>query len=249
MLNRNYFFKVMLVSVTLGLLVFLGAASFTRPLREHVLDGFSYMLRGLSRLSWHTDSAAFEHERVRLLQEIASRDEFRRENELLREALRLKSEGVAHPTPATVIGFLREGREEYLLLNRGSTDGVTLGDAVVSRDQVFVGTIASVAPRTSHVSLVTSPSRSTDVSLAGTTIHAIAKGNNNRELVIDLVPQRSDLRVGDLLVASPRSSGLSRPILIGEIREVKETENEVFKFVRAVHLFDPSDDEVIILLP
>lgn len=247
--NRSYFFKVVLVMVTIGLLVFLGVASLFRPLREHVLDGFSYIVRGLGRLSRQTDSAAFEHERVRLLQEIASREELGRENELLRLALLLKSEGARHPTPAAVIGFLREGREEYLLLNRGAADGVAVGDVVVSRDQIFVGTITSVAPRKSHVSLVTSPSRSTDVSLAGTTIRAIAKGNNNRELIIDLVPQQSDLRVGDLLVASPRSSGFSRSILVGEIREVKQAENEVFKFVRAVHLFDPSDDEVIIFEP
>lgn len=249
MLNRSYFFKVVLVIVTLGLLVFLGAAALVRPWRERLLEGFSYMLRGAGQLSWHADATSLEHQRIQLLAEIASREEFKRENELLRQALTLKNEGALRVTPATVVGFLHEGRDEYLLLNRGIDDGIAAGDVVVSRDQIFVGTIADITPRTAHVSLVTSASRSTDVSLAGTTLRAIARGNNDRELIIDLVPQQSDLKVGDLLVASSRVTGLTLPLLIAEVREVKQAENEVFKFVRAVHLFDPADDEVIILRP
>lgn len=238
-----------LTLVTIGLLVFLGVAPSTLPLRENVAKVFSYALFGVRRISWQSDAAEYDRERIGLLQEIASREEYKRENALLREALHFKNDFSVSPMPAAVIGFLREGREEYLLLNRGVIDGVRQGDVVVSQNRVFVGMIASVASRVSHVLLVTSPSRSTDVSLAGTAIRAIAKGNNDRELIIDLVPQQTELKVGDLLVASPRSTGLALPILVGEVREVKQAENEIFKFVRAIHLFDPSDDEVIILSP
>lgn len=245
---RSNITKVALAFALIAVFVAFGTASFSRAARSWMLGGFSSVFRIVS-FSVRTNQAAHESERTRLLVEVASREEFKRENELLREALRLKQEGAPKTIPASVIGVLHEGRDELLLLNRGSRDAVHIDDVVVSRDGVLVGIVVSTSESRSHVVLVTSPSRSTDVSHAGTELHAIAKGNNHRELIIDLVPQQSDLKAGDLLVASTHTTGLDAPLLVAEVREVKQAENEVFKFVRAVHLFDPADAEVIVLAP
>ena len=84
--------------------------------------------------------------------------------------------------------------------------------------------------------------------IAGADLRAIARGANSRELIIELVPQEADIRPGDLLVATPRATGGRRGILVGEVRAVREAEHEVFKTVRAVHLFDPAADDVLVLL-
>ena len=258
MASRKNFLRILAVVVTLGLLVFLGASRTARPWREAMFGGIAAAIRvpghAASRLfSWigggsRAEITRLEHERIQLLGEIANREALVRENETLKQALGLRQEGVQGVLPASVIGFIREGRDEYLIINRGAADGIGTGDVAVSRDQVFVGMVSDVTTHAAHVALLTSPSRSTDITFAGSTVHAIAKGNNDRELVVDLVPQQSDVKVGELVVAFPRATGLAKPLPVAQVREVKQAENEVFKSIRAMHLFDPRDDEVLVLI-
>lgn len=255
--SRQYVLKIFSVVVTIGLLVFLSAGSFTASLRASALGWSSGILKAVGATATHLTGwlggssgkriAELESGRVELLAALAERENLVQENETLGAALGLKQDGVLNPVPVPVIGFVRDGRDEYLLLGRGTQDGIAAGDVVVSREKVFVGTIADASSRVAHVALITSPSRSTDIEIASRNIHAVARGNNDRELIVDLVPQQSDVRTGDLVVASPRATGLAKPLLVGEVREVKQAANEVFQSVSAFHLFNPADDEVIVL--
>lgn len=191
---------------------------------------------------------ALERERIELLAEIARLGELRRENELLRQALVLRAEGEAGVIPATAVAFFREGREEFLLLDRGTDQGIGVGDLILDRRRVLAGTVVEVSRRSARAILLTSPSRSTEVTIAGRDLRAVARGDNGRELAIDLVPQDAEIAVGDLIVASPRLAGGRRSLLVGEVREVRRAEQAVFKTVRAVHLFDPAEDALLVLL-
>lgn len=257
MLGKRYFLRVALAAGTIGLFVFLGASAPTTGLRSWALDHLRGVMATIRRASDHVSlglgrtsaerASELEQEKTRLLRELATRQGLVEENAALRQVLNLRSEGARAAIMASVLGYLNEGREELLLIDRGANDGIAEGDVVVSLDQVFAGLISDVSPRTAHVLLITSPSRSTDVSISGRGIRAVARGVNNRELAIDLVPQQSEVRSGDLIVASPRATGLSKPLLVGEVREVKQAENDVFKSVRAIHLFDPGSDRVMVL--
>lgn len=182
-----------------------------------------------------------------MLGEIARRDEAWRENEVLRQALALREKGEEGVIPAKVIGFFREGREEFLLLDRGTASGIAAGDIVLSRTRIYGGVISAAGVNFSRATLLSSASESADV-LVGTTLRAIARGNNSRELIIDLVPQDAVIKAGDLVVASPRVTGGRTALVVGEVREAKQAENEVFKAVRAMHLFDPAIDDVLVIL-
>ena len=183
-----------------------------------------------------------------MLAEIARREDDRRENEVLREALALRKEGETGVIAAKTIGFLREGRDEFLLLNRGTSDGVSIGDLVIDKNRVLGGTVVGLSPRSSRAILLSSASRSTDVFIQGANLRAIARGANSRELIIDLVPQDAEVKVGDLARASSRSSAGRASLLVGEIRESRQSENDAFKTVRALAIFDPAEEEVLILL-
>ncbi|MBI4132208.1 MAG: rod shape-determining protein MreC [Candidatus Sungbacteria bacterium] len=190
---------------------------------------------------------ALEEERGRLLARLAALEAVREENEILRAALALRREGEAGAIPARAIAFLREGRDEYIRLNSGTADGIGIGDIVVNRDRVLGGTVVAVDAHSSRVILFSSFSRSMDVSIPTANLRAIARGANARELAVELVPNDAPVGVGDLVFASPRVTG-GRPLVLGEIREAHQDEPEVFKIVRATHLFDPADPDVIVLL-
>jgi rod shape-determining protein MreC len=210
--------------------------------------------RSAERLrGWLTGSAArrigeLEADRIRLLAEVADREAIRRENELLRAVVALRGEGEAGGIPARAVAFLREGREEFLILDRGAADGLGVGDIVLDQNRVFGGTVIAVAERSARVILLSSPSRSTDVILPNSNLRAIARGANSRELSIELVPTDAAVHSGDLVLASSRATGGRRALLVGEIREARQAEHEPFMSVRAVHLFDPATEGVLVLL-
>lgn len=192
--------------------------------------------------------AGLESERRGLLAEVANREEFKRENELLYATLALRREGESAALPAGVIGVTREGRDEFLILDRGTAEGASVGDIVVDSQRILGGTVVEVSPHSSRAILLSSASRSIDVVIPTSNLRAIARGANVRELIIELVPSGAEVAVGDLIVASPRATGGRRGLAVGRIREVRRSEQEVFKTVRATHLFDPAEEGVIILL-
>lgn len=255
---RRYFSRAALVVVVAAFFVFLGAASAVRPWRERLLErgaGAMAALRTLGeRLAGLTGGSRgerlmrLERERVLLLAEIARRESTLRENETLRRALTLRDAGEAGVLPALIIGVFREGREEFVLLNRGTMEGIGVGDPVIGANRVLGGTVVAVGERSSRALLLSSASQSIDVFVGVSSVRAIARGNNNRELVIELVPPDAAIQPGDLITASPRSTGGRSSLLVGEVREIRPAEHEVFKAVRAVHLFDPSEDDVFVLL-
>ncbi len=249
--------RAALVVIAGAFLVVLGAAGLARPVRDVVVGGAVSVLAVVHRASaWVSDGlgggkariGALERERGELLARIGLLEAVRQENETLRAALSLRDEGEAGALPAAIVGFLREGRDEYLLLDKGTQDGIGIGDIVVDRNRVLGGTVVSVGQRFARVILLSSASRSTDIVLPASDLRAIARGNNARELIIDLVPQDSEVTIGDIVLAAPRATGGRRSLVVGEIREVKKAEHEVFKSVRAVQLFDPFGDDVIVLL-
>lgn len=256
MFGRNRIARIGIIATAAVLLIFLSRAPVFGPWRGRLADAIAPLLAKTRAGALAARSAiggsqgrrirALEAERVRLLAEIAGRDEARRDNETLRAALKLREAGATGAVASRVIGFLREGRDEFLVLDRGTRDGVAVGDIVVDSNQALGGTIVEVSDRASRMILLASASRSMEISLPRINLRAIARGNNSRELVIELVPNGADLKEGDLVTASPRATG-GRSFLIGEIREAAAAEHQPFKTVRAVHLFDPGTDNVIIL--
>lgn len=245
------------VVIALGLSIFLSVSRFAEPFREFVLDGIAPVFRGFTKGTEFLTRAArgsegerirlLEEERIKLLQEIANREELKKENELLRGALALTASGEETVIPAFITAFLREGRDEYILINRGMDDGVTAGDVVVDHNRVLVGIVQEASRRTSRIGLITSPSQTIDVLFAGTELRGLSRGNNAKELLIELVPQDADVKIGDLIVASPRAVRGRTSLLIGQVRDVKNVEHEIFKEIRAEHLFQPSDIGVLVL--
>lgn len=258
MLTRKHILRGLFVFATIAILIFLAAGAAIRPWRERLLDWSSGTMAAIraagERLQGFIGGTrgeritALERERVELLAEIARREGIVRENETLRRALALAGEGEAGVLPASVIGVFREGREEFALLDRGTADGIGAGDLVTGANRALGGTVVAVEERTARVLLLSSPSRSIDVFIGAANIRAIARGNNNRELVIELVPPDAAIEAGDLITASPRAAGGRSSLLVGEVREVRPAEHEVFQTVRAAHLFDPADTSVFVLL-
>lgn len=255
---RTPFIRAAVIALIVGVSVAVGRGELLAPMRQAFTERaapFAVSIKGATGRSAAWARAWFgggrgewEAERTHLLAKIAALEGLRLEHETFREALSLRDAGEEGVIPASVVAFVREGRDEFLMLNRGTADGVGVGDIILDRNRVLGGTVVAVGGRISRALLLSSASRSTDVLVAGTELRAIARGANARELIVELVPKGAPLQPGDLLVASSRAAGGRSGFIVGEVREVDAAEHEPFQRVRAIHRFDASADTVLVLL-
>jgi rod shape-determining protein MreC len=93
---------------------------------------------------------------------------------------------------------------DTVLIDKGTDQGVSVGNKVYGAGSVFVGEVVEVFPASSKVVLASSPDKKTVVALGDRAVQfeAIGQGAGNLEL---LVPAQFEVQVGDL-VRLPGSS-------------------------------------------
>lgn len=128
------------------------------------------------------------------------------QNARLRELLN-SSQGVEERvTVAELIGIDPDPQVRQIIINKGATDGVYVGQPLLDAHGVM-GQVISVTPFTSRVLLITDSNNRVPVQVNRNGYRAIAVGTERYdELELLHVPDTADIKEGDLLV----SSGLGR---------------------------------------
>lgn len=161
--------------------------------------------------------------------EVARLEKMSQENRILREALGFEQETNLKLTPAEVItrDFLES--EQKLILNRGSSDGVASGAAVVVSGRVMVGVISEVAEHTSEMQVLTSSAVAINAEDAVTGATGIARGEHGLGMLFDLVSQDQPIKAGDDLVTSGLGGSFPKSLLIGKIAETRSGQEQLFQ--------------------
>jgi cell shape-determining protein MreC len=76
----------------------------------------------------------------------------------------------------------------------------------------------------------------------------IARGNNHREIILDLVPYDVDVKNGDLVVTSGKGESFLSGLVIGKIISSQKSQTQVFQEVRAETMVDPSSFVVVTVI-
>ena len=104
--------------------------------------------------------------------------------------------------PAEIINIQLSGLRQRLLLNRGATNGVFKGQAVLD-DRGLIGQTTHVGPWSAEVILITDPEHAVPVRVERTGLRTIAVGGGDgSSLALPYLPANADLRNGDLLLTS-----------------------------------------------
>ncbi len=192
--------------------------------------------------SWQRVRASFSSAQT-LAQRI---EELERENHALRadhaalsacrtEVSQLKSEceiPVETPVPpytyAGIIAYDSHRIPQWFVVNRGSRDGVHVGDAVSDGSGVLLGTVVSVK---SVVSRVATVAKAQSVVRARGAIHGTAlvvHGTAHGAVVATLADRTQPLSEGEELV-TVRDGAIPEGLLIGTVRTVHETPDKLFQ--------------------
>ncbi len=131
-------------------------------------------------------------------------------------------------TAATVIGrdpspFLR-----YIIIDKGSNQGLRRGMPVVT-DQGLVGRVDAVIGSAARVQLITDPTSAVNIRLEKADREAVLTGTLAGDLTLDLVPQDISLELGDVVLTSGLGGSYPRDLIIGQVITTRKRDSDLFQ--------------------
>jgi rod shape-determining protein MreC len=148
---------------------------------------------------------------------------------------------------AAVIGQDPSPFLHYIIINRGSDDGIRRGMPVVSA-QGLVGRVAQVTASAARVELITDPAARVSVRMQPSEVDGLLSGSITSELSIDLIPQDASLQAGDLVFTSGIGGIYPGNILIGQISSVRQEATALFQTASVQPAVDFTRLEIVLVI-
>jgi rod shape-determining protein MreC len=163
-----------------------------------------------------------------LQQQLAENNQESIENEALRKELGFVKNTKQPLIPCTLLSQNPFGISDSVVLNCGQDQGVQVGQAIISQGYM-VGKITYAGKNESTALLAISSQFSTDAKISQTSASAIVKGSFGSGLLVDQIPQTTDLQKGWLVVTAGINDQVPKNILIGEVGDILSTDSDLFK--------------------
>ena len=146
----------------------------------------------------------------------------KKDNKRLREILSLQQSYNNDNIAAAVISRKTGSWWRQLILNKGSKDGVEIGNIVIGPGGLL-GRVSNTSLFTSSVTLITSPESKLGVWVDRIQINGLLVGLGDDFPSLILYSRDVDLKVGDFVSSSPASTLLPPNIPIGIVQSIDET--------------------------
>ena len=146
-------------------------------------------------------------------------DLLKKDNIRLREALSLQDTSNEANISAAVISRKTGSWWRQLILNKGSKDGVEIGNIVIGPGGLL-GRVSNTSLFTSSVTLITSPESKLGVWVDRIQINGLLVGLGDDFPSLILYSRDVDLKVGDFVSSSPASTLLPPNIPIGVVQSI-----------------------------
>ncbi|TNE65561.1 MAG: rod shape-determining protein MreC [Alphaproteobacteria bacterium] len=174
---------------------------------------------GVSDIYLENQSLRDENGRLREWREAAL--QLSRENERLRQMLKVPQREVPPAATARVIGVGGGAFERSILINAGSSDGL-VRDLPVVDDRGIVGRTIQVGHLTTRVLLVTDLNSRVPVRLERSGELAIAEGQNENFLRLRFLPKGADVKVGDRVLTSGHGGIFPPDLPVGRVTYIDD---------------------------
>lgn len=191
-----------------------------------------------SRNSLLRDNSRLQKEHLALMAQMQRYEALEVENQRLRELLQSSVKVGGRTSVAEIISVDLDPFKRQIVLNKGTRDGVTLGQPLLDARGVL-GQIVHASLYTSSALLITDPTHALPVQVLRNGLRGIAfgSGSSNR-LDLPYLANNADIQVGDLLVSSGLDGRFPPDYPVGKVVSVKLDPNEPFAKVSA----EPSAD-------
>jgi rod shape-determining protein MreC len=209
-----------------------------RPFQGAVHDavqGIASMVSAVAEIDkLRVENEALLAENQRLTTENARLDEIRRENESLTGLLQMKAGFDFKTAAATVIARESSEFRRLVVLDRGTNDGIAVGDVAVAEGGALAGRVVEVGPDSSKVVLVTDAGSTVIGQLTtNAATGQVVGGLDDGVLVMSQIDAGETVTIGDEVVTAgiELGSGVRSPypkgLLLGQVIDVRRDANAV----------------------
>jgi len=208
-----------------------------RPIQgalDSVASGIASIGTAISEIDrLRVDNSALRAEKDRLAAENARLEEIKRENEQLTALLQLRAGFDYATTAATVISRESSEFRRVIGLDKGTRDGIAIGDVVIAAGGALAGRITEVGPNSSTVVLLTDATSTVIGQLVTTAATGQVKGQLGGVLVMDQIDSSEQIDLGVEVVTAgiELGGGVRSPypkgLLIGQVIDVRRDANSV----------------------
>lgn len=150
-----------------------------------------------------------------------------------------------YPTiKARPIGFAR-----YLVIDRGSEDGLKVGQPVVYKDNLL-GEVKVLSPKQAQVQLITDPDSKVAafVSNGAGKARGVLSGQFGSEMLMDKILHGESIATKDLVYSEGTEGRFPRGLILGQVTQVNDPQNQVFKQAQVKPVFTVGDLDLVFVI-
>jgi len=148
---------------------------------------------------------------------------------------------------AAVIGRDPSPFLHFVIINRGSNDGVLRGMPVVT-DQGLVGRVDAVIADAARVQLITDAASNVNIRLQNAEKDASLVGSVTGDVTLDLIPQDATIEVGDLVLTSGLGGGYPPDLIVGQVVNIRSRDFDLFKQATVQPVVDFNDLKIVLVI-
>lgn len=150
-------------------------------------------------------------------------------------------------TAASVIGRDPSPFLHYIIIDKGSNDGLRRGMPVVT-DQGLVGRVDAVISSAARVELITDPASVINVRLEKTGREAQLIGTISGDLALDLIPQDVVIGPGDVVLTSGLGGGYPTDLIVGQVLTVRKQDSDLFQQATIQPIVDFTQLKIVLII-
>ncbi len=148
---------------------------------------------------------------------------------------------------ASVIGRDPSPFLHYVIINRGSNEGIQRGMPVVTNEGL-VGRVDAVIADAARVQLITDPASSVNVHLKNANTDAVLNGSVTGDVSLDLISQDVTVDNGDLILTSGLGGGFPPDLIVGQVINVRKLPAELFQQATVQPAVDFSRLQIVLVI-
>jgi rod shape-determining protein MreC len=196
-----------------------------------------------------------ENKNTQLIKQLINQEKIIKDNKALLDQFQTQDPKSVNLIPAEIIGVsgflpgitLPEG----YILDRGETDGIKVGDAVVYKNNL-IGKVIKTTKFLSNIEVVSNSKSLFTAKDLQTGALGVAKGQGGGGLILDNVILSDTIRVGDLIVTkgdvNQSGMGIIPDLVLGQVEAVSKNPSDLFQKAKLKMLIDFSKLEKVFVV-
>jgi len=148
---------------------------------------------------------------------------------------------------ATVIGREISPYYQYIIIDKGSNQGILHGMPVVTQ-QGLVGRIDAVIANAARVQLISDANSVVNVRLQNAKVEAQIRGSITGEISLEMVPQEAEVQIGDVLLTSGLGGNYPPNIFVGQVLSMQSSKNSLFQTGSVQSIVDFSSISAVLVI-